>query len=247
VFGLDNHALFSRMVQKEIFTRAIHRGGPGVEANSLSDKKLDWQGVGIWIPLSMQDELIGLVTVGHGSEELSKDDSSRAFIEEICAHAAVCIHNCRLYEMREKEKEDLDRTLYNLSLLYDIGRAMTHISDLKSLLKYILNQAIVVTHAEKGSIMLHDPDTDRLSIRVLAGLEDKVFQERVNNNEITCRSFLPGEGVAGRVFQSGEAVFLNETGDDSSFVEAASSIHEIHCLHSHARLQRNHRRDQCNQ
>ena len=108
---------------------------------------------------------------------------------------------------------------------------MTHISDLKSLLKYILNQAIAVTHAEKGSIMLHDPDTDRLSIRVLAGLDDKVYQERVNNNEITCRSFLPGEGVAGRVFQSGEPIFINETGGDTAFVESSSSfVQSIACI-----------------
>jgi diguanylate cyclase (GGDEF)-like protein len=73
-----------------------------------------------------------------------------------------------------------------------------------------------------------------LSIRVLAGLEDKVFQERVNNNEITCRSFLPGEGVAGRVFASGEAVFLNEIDPDSSFVESASSyVKSIACIPMH--------------
>jgi diguanylate cyclase (GGDEF)-like protein len=179
----------------------------------------------------MQGDLIGLVAVGPHTAELPDDDNLRQFLKKLCAHAAVCIHNCRLYEMREKEKEDLDRTLYNLSLLYDIGRAMTHISDLKSLLKYILNQAIAVTHAEKGSIMLHDPDTDRLSIRVLAGLEDKVYQERVNNNEITCRSFLPGEGVAGRVFQSGEPIFINETGGDTAFVESSSSfVQSIACI-----------------
>jgi len=231
--NLDDHEIFRRMVQQEVMTRA------SIEADQVlrqffTDKELNWQGAGIWIPLSMQSDLIGLVAAGYGTEELPEGHSGREFLENISSHAAVCIHNCRMYEMRKKEKEDLDRTLYNLSLLYDIGRAMTHISDLKSLLKYILNQAIAVTHAEKGSIMLHDPDTDRLSIRVLAGLEDKVYQERVNNNEITCRSFLPGEGVAGRVFQSGEPIFINQTGDDASFVESASSyVQSIACIPMH--------------
>lgn len=233
LLSLDDHDLFKRLVQKEILTRASIEADPTLK-QFFDAKGPDWQDAGIWIPLSMQHDLIGLVRVGPGPEQLPEDDNTRQFIEKICAHAAVCIHNCRLYEMREKEKEDLDRTLYNLSLLYDIGRAMTHISDLKSLLKYILNQAIAVTHAEKGSIMLHDPDTDRLSIRVLAGLDDKVYQARVNNNEITCRSFLPGEGVAGRVFQSGEAVFINETGGDSAFVESSSSfVKSIACIPMH--------------
>jgi len=233
MFGLDDHEIFRRMVQQEVMTRA------SIEADQVlrqffTDKDLDWQGPGIWIPLNMQSDLVGLVVAGYGEDELPENDYGREFLESISSHAAVCIHNCRMYEMREKEKEDLDRTLYNLSLLYDIGRAMTHISDLKSLLKYILNQAIAVTHAEKGSIMLHDPDTNRLSIRVLAGLEDKVYQERVNNNEITCRSFLPGEGVAGRVFQSGEPIFINQTGDDDSFVESASSyVQSIACIPMH--------------
>ena len=230
VFNLDNHELFIRMVQKEIMNRASIAADRALQ-QFFTEKELDWQGGESWFPLSMQSDLIGLVMAGPGTAELPEENANGQFLEKICAHAAVCIHNCLLYELREKEKEDLDRTLYNLSLLYDIGRAMTHISDLKSLLKYILNQAIAVTHAEKGSIMLHDPDTDRLSVRVLAGLEDKAYQERVNNNEITCRSFLPGEGVAGRVFLTGEAIFINETGNDASFVEPASSfVQSIACI-----------------
>ncbi len=233
VFNLDDHDFFKHLVQNKMLTRASIEADQSLK-QFFTDRGLDWQDAGLWIPLCMQHAVVGLVMVGSGPEELPVDDYARQFLEKISAHAAVCIHNCLLYEMREKEKEDLDRTLYNLSLLYDIGRAMTHISDLKSLLKYILNQAIAVTHAEKGSIMLHDPDTDRLSIRVLAGLDDKVYQARVNNNEVTCRSFLPGEGVAGRVFQSGEAVFINETGGDSSFVEAATSyVRSIACIPMH--------------
>jgi len=97
----------------------------------------------------MQDDLIGLVAIGLDPKEQPQDDYSCQFLEKICEHIAVCIHKCLLYEMREKEKEDLDKTLYN--------------------------------------------------------------------NEITCRRFLPGEGVAGRVFESGEPVFINETGQSTPY------------------------------
>ena len=110
------------------------------------------------------------------------------------------LNTCRLYERRRQEKEDLDKTLQNLSLLYGIGKAMNYISDLKKLLQYILNQAIDIASAEKGSLMLYDMESDLLNIRVLAGLKDIEYQDKVNNNEIKCRSFKPGEGIAGRVY-----------------------------------------------
>jgi len=232
-FKLDDHDLFGRMIQKEMLTRETIEKNDGIR-DYFKDKKMDWQAVGAWVPLVMQNDLIGLVILNRTPEDLSGDKHNLTYLKDICAHATVCIHTCLLYEMRQREKEDLDKTLYNLSLLYNIGRAMTHISDLKSLLKYILNQAIEVTQAEKGSIMLHDPDTNQLSIRVLAGLEDSLYQERVNNNEIKCKSFLPGEGVAGQVFETGQAVFVNRTGENDAFVESTTSFAKsIACIPMH--------------
>jgi diguanylate cyclase (GGDEF)-like protein len=185
----------------------------------------------LWASLHMKGQLVGLIALNKSLEDLSANSFSLGFLKQICMHAAVSINSCLLYEQRKKEKEDLDKTLNNLSLLYNIGRAMTYISDLKSLLKYILKQAIEVTVAEKGSIMLFDPDTNQLSVRVLAGLEDKEFQEKVNNNEIKCKTFQPGEGVAGNVFETGEPIIINETGGDNSFIGSkASFARSIACI-----------------
>jgi len=184
-----------------------------------------------WALLNMKENVIGLVALNRSFKEISKNEFYLDFLTRICGHAAVCINTCLLHERHKKEKEDLDKTLNNLSLLYNIGRAMTYISDLKSLLKYILNQAIEVTVAEKGSIMLHDPDTNQLSVRVLAGLQDKEYQQKVNNNEIKCKTFEPGEGVAGTVFQTGEPTFINKTIDDKRFVgSSASFANSIACI-----------------
>jgi len=197
----------------------------------FDDEALDRSRPGLWIPLVMQQHLLGLMAVDIGAADLDRRPQGRFFLSHITRQAAVCINTCQLYAARRKEKENLNKTIYNLSLLYDIGRAMTYISDLKSLLKYILTQAIELTGAEKGSIMLYDPDTNLLSIRVLAGLADIGYQEKVNNNEIQCKSFMPGEGVAGKVFASGKPIILNHTGDDQAFIAAAASyVHSIACI-----------------
>ena len=185
----------------------------------------------LWAPLGMRDELVGLVTFGPKDDDRPFTDVERYFLQQVSAHAAVCIRTCRLYEKREKEKEDLDKTLQNLSLLYSIGKAMNYISDLKKLLQFILGQAIEITSAEKGSLMLYDLETNQLNIRVLAGSEAKAYQEKVNNNEIKCRSFKPGEGIAGRVFLTAKPIVVNNIEKDNVFVDSeASFVRSIACI-----------------
>lgn len=185
----------------------------------------------LWAPIVMTERVIGVVTLGAKTNQQPFNDFDRFFLKEITANAAVCINTCQLYLKRQQEKEELDKTLYNLSILYSISRAMTYISDLKSLLQYILNQAIEITSAEKGSLMLFDLETNRLTIRVLAGLKDKVYQDKVNNGEIKCKSFQPGEGIAGRVFQTGVPMVIDKAVEDECFIDPDSSyVRSIVCI-----------------
>jgi len=185
----------------------------------------------LWAPLVMRGEVIGLLTMGPKPGNQPFDDFDLYFLQQITAQAAVSINTCRLYERRKREKEGLDKTLQNLSLLYSIGKAMNYISDLKNLLQYILSQAIDITSAEKGSIMLYNLETDRLNIRVLAGMEDTEYQEKVNNNEIRCRSFKPGEGIAGRVFMTSKPMIVNNIREDDLFIKSETSyVRSIACI-----------------
>jgi diguanylate cyclase (GGDEF)-like protein len=108
---------------------------------------------------------------------------------------------------------------------------MNYISDLKNLLQYILSKAIEVTFAEKGSLMLYDMETDQLNIRVLAGMKDTAFQDKVNNNEIACRSFKPGEGIAGRVYVTAKPLVVNNIKEDDGFIDSEKSyVRSIACI-----------------
>jgi diguanylate cyclase (GGDEF)-like protein len=183
------------------------------------------------VPLVMRSNVVGFLALGDTEAMEPFPENQLYYLKEIAAQAAVSISTSRLYLKRKKEKEELDRTLYNLSLLYSIGRAMNYISDLKSLLEYILNQAIQITGAEKGSIMLYDLENNLLSIRVVAGLRDRVYQRKINNNEIRCKSFKPGEGIAGRVFQTGRPMVVDKAREDELFIEPDSSyVRSIACI-----------------
>lgn len=185
----------------------------------------------LWIPLFLKDQFIGLLTLGNRATGRRYDDAEMDFLKQFAATAASSINMCHLYVKRNEEKEELSRTLRNLSMLYNISRAMTHISDLKQLLGYILEQAIGVANARKGSIMLYNQEKDHLEIRVIEGLENQDAQDKINNAEIACRTFKPGEGVAGQVFASGQPLVLNNINENEQFVSAATSfVDSIVCI-----------------
>lgn len=188
-------------------------------------------GAVLWLPLVLRQEMVGLLAIGPRGDHRPFDEADAYFLRELASHAAVCIRTGRLYAQRQREKEDLDKTLQNLSLLYNIGKAINYISDLKKLLQYILSQAVEITSAEKGSIMLYDMEADRLNIRVLAGLADVAYQDKVNTNEIRCRSFRPGEGIAGRVFLTARPIVVNNIQADDLFVGSETSFaRSIACI-----------------
>lgn len=79
--------------------------------------------------------------------------------------------------------------------------------------------------------MLYDQIANELSVSIIKGLEDEEYQEKINNGQIQCKSFKPGEGVAGSVFQSAEPIILNQTKGDDKFIDAESSFaHSIACI-----------------
>jgi len=229
-FKREEGLLWQNILENEPFAVTDTSGNPFFR-EFFEKCDLDKLGSKMWVPLIMRGKVVGLLMMGEKINGQPFDDLDMEFLKQISTHASICINTCRLYVKRQKEKEDLDKTLSILSILYDIARAMTYITDLKSLLKYILSQAIKITKAEKGSIMLYDPGTDLLKIRVLIGLEDREYQEKVNNDEIECKSFKLGEGVAGKVFQTGKTMIINNTEEDNRFVESDSSfVRSISCI-----------------
>jgi diguanylate cyclase (GGDEF)-like protein len=229
-FKTDKQELWHTILEDQPFTVVDETGNP-LFAKVLKKQDFKILPSDLWIPMVMRDEVMGLLTLGAKADAHAFDDFDLYFLKQIAAQAAVSINTCKQYDRHRQEKEDLDKTLQNLSLLYGIGKAMNYINDLKTLLQYILKQAIEIAAAEKGSLMLYDIESDRLHIRVLAGMEDTDYQDRVNNNQIKCRSFKPGEGIAGRVYSNSMPMTVNNIREDSLFIASDTSfVRSIACI-----------------
>ena len=230
VLPTDGSLLRQAIQQGKPFATFDSMGKPSFhvpfEKNSLSELHSQY-----FVPLVHRENIIGLLAIGEkkNAEPYLEDDLK--FLHILAELAAASISTAKLYEKNESVIVELNNTLKNLSILYDISRAMTDIGDLKQLLKFILNQAIETTGAQKGSLMLFDQSTKRLVVRVVQGLPDKKTEDAINSGELSCRAFVVGEGIAGKVFETKKPIIVNATGKDKRYLENRNSnVESILCI-----------------
>jgi len=96
----------------------------------------------------------------------------------------------------------------NVSVLYYISQVSNYSSNVESLLKVILEKAIEVTNAERGSLLLISEDGMRIETKLVVGLSEEAAG---------FVSFELGEGVAGQVAQTQRAVIVNLGAKDPRF------------------------------
>ena len=176
-----------------------------------------------WIPLMMSSDFIGVLSLGLSGSGMPVSTHEVNFLRSLGSQAAVAINRAGLYQRVTLAHKKLDRSLHQLSLLFDVTRAPGAVSDLTRLIRLILERAIAAVDAEKGSLMLLDDIADELVVRVVFGLPDKEIERRINLGEIPCRRLKRGEGVAGWVLQTGEVVCVNNTESETSFTDAKDS------------------------
>ncbi len=146
------------------------------------------------------------------TEEIAFLDKIFDFLEPIIA---------KLVDRKEKDDKivELQKSLYNISILYNISQAVNFIDDLKRLLQVILSKALVTLEAERGSLMLYDYRNNCLQVKVVYGLSDKTMEENINNGFIQTSKIRAGEGVAGTVFLEKKAVITNLGSNDPRFIQ----------------------------
>jgi signal transduction protein with GAF and PtsI domain len=103
---------------------------------------------------------------------------------------------------------ELESLVYKLSTLSEVTELVSRIPDIKEVLQVVLQRAMTAVHAKIGSIMLLDPQTQTLRIAAAEGLEDTVVVGTI---------IRVGEGIAGKVAQTGEPVLVEDVEHDERF------------------------------
>ena len=133
---------------------------------------------------------------------------------------------------KDEELAQLQKSLHNISILYNISQAVNFIDDLKRLLQVIIQKALVTLDAEKGSLMLYDYSINALQVRIVSGLQDKKLEDAINNGAVHCAKIAIGEGIAGTVFLERKPIITNLGSADPRFIvkEVLSNTKSLLCV-----------------
>ena len=101
----------------------------------------------------------------------------------------------------QKPEGELERRYHELLALSRVSAALSGLWDLDAILKVALDNVLKIMNGTIGGILLLDEQTQTLSYRVHHGLSTR-YAEEVHLSL--------GEGIAGRVAQSGKAVLLED-------------------------------------
>ena len=154
-----------------------------------------------------------VVAVLHGKDKLINEDFTESdirIIEGIINESSIALKSCLMWQ-------DLHRKVIELNSLHEIGKNLGQVLDINKLLDLILDQTSKVFGGLKhSSVMLYDEETELLNVKLYKG-------ENSNRQMKPIRS---GEGIAGKVFQRGEPIIINDmlTSDNDSADSGSSSI-----------------------
>ncbi len=103
------------------------------------------------------------------------------------------------------QESEVEARYYELLALSRVSAALSGLQDLDAILKVGLDNVLNIMNGTIGGILLLDEETQTLSYRVHQGLSTK-YVERVRVSL--------GDGIAGRVAQSGKALLLEDISTD---------------------------------
>ncbi|MFH0702091.1 MAG: diguanylate cyclase [bacterium] len=195
----------------------MNKKGKNIYSLFFESNKLEKLNSCIWLPFIYEGKILAIVSLGLKNTGEHYSDLELKLLKKISEHISPVINKLKTQKIKESSIKELQKTLHNISILYDIGQSMNFIDDLKKLLKMILNKAILVTSSEKGSLMLRDVYTQELLVKVVHGLADKEVEEKINEGLIECSRIKVGEGIAGNVVVSKKAIITNLGSNDPRF------------------------------
>ncbi len=102
----------------------------------------------------------------------------------------------------EERSRELERRGKELEALYQADEKLLSRLDLEEVLQALVDTAIEILEADKGGVLVWDAKAGELVVRASRGFAAE---------SIAAVKFLPGQGIVGKVFQTGEPIAVEDT------------------------------------
>ncbi|MCE9499299.1 MAG: sigma 54-interacting transcriptional regulator [Leptospira sp.] len=159
------------------------------------------------VPMIVEDNIIGVISL----------DSNRinAFTEEHLAIVSILANQAAQIFKNLQTFRQLEQKNKIQQVLIEISKVVTSSLDLDEIfnsIMFILEKSLKL---EKGSLVLYFPEEGRLKLVAAVGLTQDERDKGV---------YQPGEGLTGKVFESGEATIVRSVADDPLFLDRVGYI-----------------------
>ena len=155
------------------------------------------------VPIIFRGRVLGNLYLANkiGAEEFSRDDET--IVTLFAAQAAVAMENARLFENEARRSGQLD-------VLNRIGRELTRIFDVDTLLQTVAKLVKESFDYQNVQVLWVDRASDTVQIRALVGLA---------YGRVPLGTTRPmDQGIVGRVAKSGQSVLSNDVTQDPRYL-----------------------------
>jgi len=167
-----------------------------------------WGFNGLLVPIWGDGELVAVLVLGGRLSDRPFTEGDRALAQAAAGRAGQAIQNARLYRASQEQSE-------RLATLNAIVTAAVSSLELDTVLQQVLKMTCQALAATRGSILMKEPDTDKLIFaQTLIDEPDALHRQRL----------APGQGIAGWVVQHGQAVCVNDVHQDPRFYDGVDKV-----------------------
>ena len=160
---------------------------------------------GLYVPMKLGERIVGVIGIESEQPDAFSEADERLIVT-LANQAASAFENARLFEETHQRVMELE-TLNRISLV------LRSVSKQDEMLSIVLDEALAILNTSHGSIELYNKTTDSLEKTITRGWI----------TQVTDKSQKSSEGIAGKVFTSGEIYISREFASDPETRAAARS------------------------
>lgn len=162
------------------------------------------------VPLMREGEPIGAIAVGR-SEPGPFQPQQVALLQTFSNQAVIAIENVRLFRELQARTAELTQSVGELSVLGEIGQAVSSTLDLEAVLRTIVARATRLADVDGGAIFEYDALQEAFRLHATDRLPEELVAA------LAAAPMAKGEGVIGRLALTGEPVAVADISDERAY------------------------------
>jgi PAS domain S-box-containing protein len=166
------------------------------------------------VPLVAKGECLGVLAL-FTREEYEPSSEEVDFALALAGQAAMAIQNSHMYQQVQKRETDIEQARERLATLYSIAAASCESLDLDSVLKEVIRRITEIFKFNATRIFLFDSAREKLLLRASFETSPELFEGLT--------TFLPGQGLIGKVAESGEPLIFDDVTNDPRYLDLSHS------------------------